>query len=189
MATSALILAGYFLAGGGSIAPVLGQAPAPLVEYHIYAGNTHAHTAYTWSHGEQWVKPKQEEGQPKEPGIFVSPEGAQFPAESLMLKPDWKKYQGSPAEHFAKAKAQAYDFYAVTDHSQEADFQPPRPNNANWLATKQAAADASDERFVALRGYEHSENNGPGGKGHYQRVQQRGISERHGARDQSPLFL
>ncbi|MGH9469031.1 MAG: hypothetical protein ACRD1N_01655, partial [Terriglobia bacterium] len=28
---------------------------APPV-YHIYAGNTHSHTAYTWSHGAQYVK-------------------------------------------------------------------------------------------------------------------------------------
>src|ERR1700743_3055892 len=25
-------------------------------QYHIYAGNTHAHTSYTWSHGEQFLK-------------------------------------------------------------------------------------------------------------------------------------
>ena len=24
--------------------------------YHIYAGNTHSHSSYTWSHGEQWAK-------------------------------------------------------------------------------------------------------------------------------------
>ena len=90
----------------------------------------------------------------------------QYPAESLVLKTDWKKLQGPPAEHFARAKAHGYDFYTVTDHSQEADFQPPRPTNPNWLATKKAAADASDDRFVALTGFEHSENNGPGGRGH-----------------------
>ena len=162
--TGSLLVAGPLLMGGDL--SVLGQTddPAPP-EYHIYAGSTHAHTSYTWSHGDQWAKPKQEEGK-KEPGIYVSPEGAQYPAENLVLKPDWKKLQGPPAEHFARAKAHGYDFYTVTDHSQEADFQPPRPNNANWLATKKAAADASDDRFVALVGYEHSENNGPGGKGH-----------------------
>ncbi|MEP7367316.1 MAG: hypothetical protein ABI972_28995, partial [Acidobacteriota bacterium] len=28
---------------------ILAQTPAP--EYKIYAGSTHAHTSYTWSHG------------------------------------------------------------------------------------------------------------------------------------------
>jgi hypothetical protein len=25
-------------------------------EYHIYRGNTHSHTSFTWSHGAQWAK-------------------------------------------------------------------------------------------------------------------------------------
>ncbi|HEY7118401.1 MAG TPA: CehA/McbA family metallohydrolase, partial [Tepidisphaeraceae bacterium] len=54
----------------------------------------------------------------------------------------------------------------VTDHSQEADFQPPDPDNKNYAATKRQAADATDDKFVAIAGYEHSENNGPGGTGH-----------------------
>jgi hypothetical protein len=33
-----------------------GQTPRPSSEYHIYAGSTHAHTSYTWSHGEQFAK-------------------------------------------------------------------------------------------------------------------------------------
>ena len=45
-------------------------------------------------------------------------------------------------------------------------FQPPSPANANWTATLRDAAAATDANFVALAGYEHSENNGPGGKGH-----------------------
>jgi hypothetical protein len=142
------------------------QAATPAPQYHIYAGNTHAHTVYTWSHGEQWVKAESAEGKPKEPGIHVSPEGAQFPGKSLVLKPDWKSHQGSPAEHFARGRARGYDFYAVTDHSQEAKFQPPSPSNTQWRATLRAADEATDDRFVALVGYEHSENNGPGGRGH-----------------------
>jgi hypothetical protein len=35
-----------------------------------------------------------------------------------------------------------------------------------WLATKREAAEATDAAFVALAGYEHSENNGPNGVGH-----------------------
>jgi len=118
---------GFILTAGllpyGNPPSVTGQTAAPAAQYHIYAGNTHAHTVYTWSHGEQWAKPKEEVGKDKKPGIYVSPEGAQYPAEFLVLKPDWKKLQGPPAEHFARAKAQGLDFYAVTDHSQEAEFQ------------------------------------------------------------------
>jgi hypothetical protein len=138
-------------------------APAPL---GFYAGSTHAHTSLTWSHGDQWVNAKPEGGGKKEPGIVVNADGAQHPGKGLVLKPDWQKYQGPPAEHFAAAKVNGYDFYVVTDHSQEAGFQPPAPANADWAATKRSARQATDADFVALAGYEHSENNGPGGVGH-----------------------
>ena len=74
---------------------------------------------------------------------------------------------GAPAEHFRRAKAAGYDFYVTTDHSQEVPFEPTSPTNPAWLATKEQALAATDANFVALRGYEHSENNGPDGKGHY----------------------
>ncbi|MBV9864644.1 MAG: CehA/McbA family metallohydrolase [Abitibacteriaceae bacterium] len=109
--------------------------------YHIYAGNTHAHTSFTWSHGDQYDKDKK-------------------------LRPDWEKHQGPPSQHYALAKANGYDFYATTDHSQEVAFDPTSPTNPAWVATKQQAEAATDANFVAIAGYEHSENNGPGGKGH-----------------------
>src|SRR3954471_25036260 len=90
--------------------------------YHIYAGSTHAHTAFTWSHGDQWVNNKPAPGEKKEPGIFVDADGAQHPAKTQVLKPEWQKNQGPPAAHFALAKTSGYDFYVPTDHSQEADF-------------------------------------------------------------------
>ncbi len=146
-------------------AGVKADPAAPV--YHIYAGNTHAHTSFTWSHGDQWVKPKAAaDGDKKEPGIVVDAEGAQRPAKTQVAKPDWQKHQGPPAEHFAQAKAAGLDFYVCSDHSQEADFQPPSPDNAHWAATIRAAAEATDAKFVALAGYEHSENNGPEGMGH-----------------------
>jgi hypothetical protein len=132
--------------------------------FHIYAGSTHAHTAFTWSHGEQWVAAAK--GDAGEKKIDVDPDGAQRPSKAQALRPEWEKFQGPPAAHFALAKAAGYDFYVTTDHSQEAAFQPPNPANANWAATTRAAAETTDARFVALIGYEHSENNGPGGKGH-----------------------
>jgi hypothetical protein len=144
------------------------------LKYHFYAGNTHAHTSFTWSHGEQWVNPAKEPGGAanekaggkKEPAIVRDAEGGQSPSPNQVLKADWQQHQGPPAEHFARAKAAGYDFYATTDHSQEIGFQPPSPTNANWVATTRAAAAATDANFVALAGYEHSENDGPGGVGH-----------------------
>jgi hypothetical protein len=64
------------------------------------------------------------------------------------------------------AKSNGYDFYITTDHSQEALFQPPSPTNAFWIATQRDARAATDSNFVAIAGYEHSENNGPRGVGH-----------------------
>ncbi len=134
--------------------------------YHIYAGNTHSHTSFTWSHGEQWMKPTPLPDGTKPKLLYVDPTGAQFPSKSMVLKADWQKVQGPPAVHFALAKANRYDFYISSDHSQEADLQPPSPDNPKWVATKRAAAEATDANFVAIAGYEHSENNGPGGVGH-----------------------
>ena len=34
------------------------------------------------------------------------------------------------------------------------------------MAAKREAAEATDRDFVAIAGYEHSENNGPNGTGH-----------------------
>lgn len=144
----------------------LGQTNPPAPVYHIYAGSTHAHTEFTWSHGEQFMKAKPEPGGKKEPGISRSPEGVQTASKSQILNPDWQKHQGPPAKHFALAKANGFDFYATTDHSQEAAFAPTSSTNAAWLATKRQAAEATEATFVALPGYEHSENNGPGGMGH-----------------------
>ena len=126
--------------------------------YRIYAGSTHAHTSYTWSHGDQWV-------QGPSTSMLVK-DAVSHPGPNNVLKPDWQQSQGSPAEHFALAKANGYDFYTVTDHSQEDALQPVGADNEAWRATLQASAAATDNRFVALAGYEHSENDGPGGMGH-----------------------
>jgi hypothetical protein len=141
----------------------LGAAPASQPVYHIYAGNTHAHTAYTRSHGDQWAKPEKGE---KRVEIEHDEKGGQRPGADRKLKPDWQKSQGPPAAHFKLAKDNGYDFYVSTDHSQEADFQPPSESNEKWVATKRDAIEASDSSFVAIAGYEHSENNGPNGTGH-----------------------
>jgi len=163
------------------------QTNPPVAEYHIYAGNTHSHTAYTWSHGDHLTTngcagiltyttdsatgaSKWSDGYVKTagqgcPGIYVI-NGSQIPAPGVTVKPDWEKFQGPPSAHFAAAKAAGYDFYAATDHSQDAGLLPPSPTNPEWLNTKQQAAAATDDRFVALAGFEYSENDGPGGTGH-----------------------
>src|SRR3954463_2194177 len=72
--------------------------PAKSPTYHIYAGNIHAHTSFTWSHGDQWQKPKPAApDEKKEPGIYVDESGAQHPAKTQVAKPDWQKFQGPPA--------------------------------------------------------------------------------------------
>src|SRR4051794_27853021 len=86
---------GLLALGVGGAPWVLGQTAKPAsVEYHIYGGSSDGAPGFTWSHGDQWAKPKEEVGKAKKPGIFVSPEGAQFPAEFMVLKPDWKKAPG-----------------------------------------------------------------------------------------------
>lgn len=132
--------------------------------YHIYAGSTHAHTQLTWSHGEQWAPA--DPIAKKKSGLKVSSEGIQGPPADGRLKADWQKLQGMPADHFARAKARGFDFYITTDHSQEEIFNPPSLDNPAWLTAQKHAAEATDRTFVALIGYEHSENNGPNGAGH-----------------------
>ena len=147
-----IMVSGWLLVSGG---PAIGQTGVPLPQYHVYAGNTHSHTANTWGHGEQYGQAKVEAG-----------EGAAKRAKAKVIKPDWQKYQGPPAAHYVLAKAKGYDFYATTDHSQEKAFQPPSRTNTAWVAAKREAAEATDASFVALAGYEHSENDGPNGSGH-----------------------
>jgi hypothetical protein len=166
----------------------LAAQSVPMSEYHIYAGNTHAHTAYTWSHGEhlakgdcagilvfgpnpaapfayQWSGGYVKAKAGGCPGIYVI-NSAQIPAPGMTVKPDWERYQGPPSEHFRRAKAAGYDFYAAADHSQEAGFQPVSEHNPAWMKVKAEAAAATGPDFVAIAGYEHSENDGPGGEGH-----------------------
>jgi hypothetical protein len=165
-------------------------------DYQILTGSTHAHTAYTWSHGEQFVKNECKgilvfgpsssfpgtsmwsngyvQSKTGCQGIYVI-EGSQLPSPSMTVRPDWQTYQGPPSRHYGLAKANGYDFYVTTDHSQEIAFQPPGPDNPTWLASKRQAAEASTNDFVALAGFEYSENDGPGGTGHINVINTDGI--------------
>jgi len=170
-------------------------AQAVAGEYNLYAGSTHAHTSYTWSHGEQfqrsncvgiltygplpgsnrfgWISGERlkEEGCAS---IMVI-NGSQVPGPAMKVKPDWEKYQGPPAEHYRIAKSLGYGFYTVSDHSQEAVFQPTGPENETWRQLKRQAQVSSDPNFVALAGFEFSENDGPGGKGHINVINSAGM--------------
>ncbi len=69
----------------------------------------------------------------------------------------------TPADHFSLAKANGYDFYAVTDHalSKYKGYTPE-----NYETTKRDADRFTDSTFVGIAGFEFSENDGPGGTGH-----------------------
>jgi hypothetical protein len=79
---------------------LLSQVNQPPHAYKIYAGSTHAHTTYTWSHGDQFAKnncagilvygPT-----PKSPGAFSWSDGYVKSATgaNAIVKPDWEKYQ------------------------------------------------------------------------------------------------
>ena len=69
--------------------------------------------------------------------------------------------KNSVENHFKLAKENGYDFYFVTDHSQYPVYTPEA-----WADVKAKAEAATDATFVGLRGYEHSENDGPDGRGH-----------------------
>jgi hypothetical protein len=155
--------------------------------YNIYEGSTHAHTEYTWSHGEQFAKTgcagvrtfakdpsseapytwKSESPKKDAPcyAMYVM-DGFQYPSPDMKVRPDWRKVQGPPSAHYAAAKAKGFDFYVTSDHSQEAAFQPVSPTNPMWLEAKKEAHEATDKDFVAITAFEFSENNGPGGVGH-----------------------
>lgn len=172
------------------------QTSPPAPGYHIYAGNTHSHTAYTWSHGDHLATngcagiltyttdpitgaSKWSDGYVKTDergcaGIYVI-NGSQIPAPGVTVKPDWQKFQGLPSAHYAAAKAAGYDFYSATDHSQDEGFQPPSADNPTWMNSKKQAAAATDSNFVAIAGFEYSENDGPAGTGHLNVYNSEGI--------------
>ena len=133
----------------------------------VYARNPASPAVSTWSDG--YVKSKNGCA-----GIFVM-EGSQYPSPNMILKPDWERFQGPPSEHFKMARAAGYDFYITTDHSQEAAFQPPGADNSTWAAVKRQASEATTVDFVALAGFEYSENDGPGGTGHINVINSAGM--------------
>ncbi|WP_346239288.1 hypothetical protein ABDK00_006210 [Niabella insulamsoli] len=136
------------------------QGNLPFQEFNIYTGSTHAHTILTMSHGEHL----QREPDAKK-FMLVDSNHLNRPS-NMQMKKDWQAVQGLPSMHYEAAKKNRYDFYVCTDHSQEECFFPNEPFNTAWIVSHKQAELASTNGFVGLVGYEHSENDGPGGKGH-----------------------
>ncbi len=138
-----------------------GQNPSPFAGYRIYAGNTHAHTIITMSHGAHLQK-----GAGEGKAMLIDSNYLNRPGSIMKLKAGWEQIQGLPEKHFEEARKSGYDFYVVTDHSQEEAYFPNHPFNTAWIVSHSQARLASGENFAGLVGFEFSENNGPGGKGH-----------------------
>jgi hypothetical protein len=137
----------WLLSAAGGIHDEAGRTPPdeqrlPLAAFNIYRGETHAHSIHSWSHGAHRID---------------------FQVNSP-LKPDWDQenysnHQGPPARLFELAKRKGFDFYVVTDHSQEEAFQPVDPlQNAAWLETHAAARASRAETFIPMVGIEFSRN-------------------------------
>ncbi len=147
-----------------SIIPVSAQDEIPYENLNVYAGNTHAHTIYTMSHGAHLGRPADFVKGSKI--LEIDAQHLNRPI-NYFIKSDWEKVQGPPRVHFELAAQNGFDFYCVTDHSQEAAFYPNDPLNIAWMLSQKEAELATPASFTGLIGYEHSENDGPGGKGHY----------------------
>lgn len=74
---------------------------------------------------------------------------------------DAQREGNTPEIHYAAAKKNGFQFYVITDHSHYDTFKPE-----TFVDTQKKALSCTDKDFVALHGFEYSENNGPGGKGH-----------------------
>ena len=73
---------------------------------------------------------------------------------------DFAGTAADPGALYATAKNEEYDYFAVTDHTQSAAFQPVSATNAAWVDSKNDAINATvNGTFVAIAGFEHSENN------------------------------
>ncbi len=143
----------------------------PLSYYKVFRGNTHSHTIYTWTHGAHREKGITDLSAPTNfhPEWKV-PSGMDFKNHhSISLNPDdYNNRQGLPSNHYALARKNGYDFYVVTDHTQEPTLQPVSLSNPVWQVMLKTA-DEFDKYpdFVALAGFEYSRNTSKdGGSGH-----------------------
>jgi hypothetical protein len=102
--------------------------------------------------------------------------GCRTPQSASPAGPEMHHYFGNPHSHtsfsdgkgelvdlVALAEKNGFDFYAVTDH---ALTKYPGYTAANYEFTKRQADRLTHEGFVVIAGFEFSENDGPGAKGH-----------------------
>ncbi len=136
----------------------------PFENLKVFSGNTHAHSIFTYSHGNHLQK---KEGFVKGDKILVIDSLYLSRPVNTDLKADWELFQGLPEKHYSEAKKAGFDFYSVTDHSQEEAFYPTYENNTAWTIAQKQAEIASDENFTAFMGVEHSENDSDNGNGHF----------------------
>lgn len=147
------------------------ESQQPLSYFNVYKGNTHAHTLFTWTHGEHRKELIKELDKPTPFGPnFQTPPGTDWRDEkTINLDPQYyPELQGLPANHLALAKKNGYDFYAITDHCQEPTMNPVSPDNPAWKNIK-ASCDIylNDPAFAAIPGVEYSRNTeADGGSGH-----------------------
>lgn len=143
----------------------------PLSYFNVYRGNSHSHTIFTWTHGEHRDKGINDLTKPTEfhPDWNV-PEGVDWrDHNSISLDAEgYTNRQGLPDNHFEIAIANGYDFYAISDHTQEPPLSPVSPENKAWVATLKAVEKYNNyPDFVALTGFEYSRNTkADGGNGH-----------------------
>jgi hypothetical protein len=84
---------------------------------------------------------------------YTSSHGAQVTGNDPTLN-------GRPIEHYNQARAAGYDFYLVSDHSQEVDFNPTSVTNPAWVDSKQDAGESTvPGTFIGISAFEHSEDN------------------------------
>lgn len=88
-------------------------------------------------------------------------------------------------DHYRIAKQFGFDFYSITDHGLA---KYPGFTQASYNSTKDEANEATDATFVALYGYEHSENDGPNGTGHYTVMNSDGYLDATGSQYPIPYF-
>ena len=163
-----------------------------LSYFNIYRGNSHSHTIFTWTHGAHRIKGITDLTDPCEfhPDWIVPPGMDYRDYNTISLDPeDYTNRQGLPDNHFERAMNIGYDFYVISDHSQEPTLQPVSIDNPVWQIMQKTADKYNDyPDFVALNGFEYSRNTpDDGGRGHINVIHSSEyVNADHGQRGPAP---
>jgi len=171
-----------------------GEQTKPLSYFKVYRGNTHAHTIFTWTHGAHREKSIKKIDKPTEfhPNFKV-PAGMDWRYhKTISLNPEeYENLQGLPDNHYMLAMENGFDFYAITDHSQEPPLQPVSNDNPVWRYTQKSADQYNiNGKFVTLPGFEYSRNTDEnGGNGHINVLNSAEyVNADHGQRGMAPAW-